>query len=118
MAINREILIESGVGYDEGVEKFLGEKELYDSLLVNFLEDNDFEEAKSCFEKEDYDGVERAIHTMKSVTGTLCMNELYPKCCEVLGLVREKQFDKAKPVFDEAYKMYKVIYDAIDAGRE
>lgn len=118
MAMDRDILTKSGVEYDEGIEKFLGEKELYDELLVNFLTDNTFDEAKSCVEREDYEGVLRTIHAMKSVTGTLCMNKLYRKCCQVVDSVRAKDFARVKPAFDEAYGMYETIFKAIESGKE
>ncbi|MDO4943880.1 MAG: histidine kinase [Ruminococcus sp.] len=118
MAMDRDTLTECGVCYDEGVEKFLGEKELYNELLVNFLTDNTFDEAKSCVENEDYEGVLRTIHAMKSVTGTLCMNKLYRKCCQVVDAVRAKEFACTRSAFDEAYGMYKTIFKAIEAGKE
>ncbi len=118
MTMDRDALTECGISYDEGVEKFLGEQELYDELLVNFLTDNTFEEAKSYVDSDDYEGVLRAIHAMKSVTGTLCMNKLYRKCCQVVDAVRAKEFDRMKSAFDEAYGMYKAIFKAIEAGKE
>jgi len=111
--MNKKLLVDCGIAYDEGVEKFLDEKELYESLLVNFLTDNTFDEAKGCVEAADYDGAMKAVHAMKSVTGTLCMNGLLRKCCEVMDSIRDKDYKTMEKTFGEAYNMYLEISNAI-----
>ncbi len=115
MGMNRESLAQCGISYDDAVEKFLGEAELYESLLVNFLDDNSFDEAKVCVENGDCEGVIRTVHAMKSVTGTLCMNVLYRKCCEVVDDARANDTERMKADFAEAYEMYQKIAECIRA---
>ena len=62
-------LIKCGIDYEDGLEKFMGEELLYCGLLVNFLTENTFDEAKRCMDSGDDEGVMRAVHSMKSVTG-------------------------------------------------
>lgn len=102
-----------GIDYEQGVEKFLGEVELYESLLVDFLTENTFEEAKKCAAQKNYAGLLRAVHAMKSVTGTLCMNGLYDKCSQVVAFLRNDEFDEALAAFDNAYELYLQVADTI-----
>ena len=99
-------LVECGIDYAEGVEKFLDEEELYCGLLVDFLTENTFDEAKECLVKGDDDGFLRAVHAMKSVTGTLSMNKLYRLCFDSVDEFRSGRIGEAKATFRKAYKMY------------
>lgn len=106
-------ITECGIDYNEGVEKFLGEVELYESLLVDFLTENTFDEAKKCAAKKNYQGLLRAVHAMKSVTGTLCMKRLYDRCSVVVGLLRDEKYDEAVAAFDKAYELYQHTAETI-----
>jgi hypothetical protein len=114
--MNKQLLANCGIDYDSGVEKFLGESELYESLLINFLDDNTFDQAKQCADHNDVDGVLKNIHAMKSVTGTLCMNRLYQKCCETVAYVRSGEYSLMKERFKETYDMYTQISQAIKSA--
>ena len=106
-------LVECGIDYSEGVEKFMDEEELYCGLLVDFLTENTFDEARICLEKGDDNGFLRAVHAMKSVTGTLSMNKLYRLCFESVDEFRSGRENEAKETFRRAYKMYTAITDCI-----
>ena len=111
--MNREILISCGIDYDEGVAKFLDEAELYEKLLMDFPEDNTFEEARVCMKNHDYEGLEKAVHAMKSVTGTLSMHELYSCCSQTVSLVRSGDYDFAEKLFEKTYDKYQKITEGI-----
>ncbi|MBQ8965933.1 histidine kinase [Ruminococcus sp.] len=102
----RQALKECGVDYDEGMEKFMGEEELYDGLLVDFLTENTFDGAALCLEKGDEEGFLKAVHAMKSVTGTLSMNRLYRLCFDTVEHLRNGEPEAAKESFISAYEEY------------
>ena len=102
----RQALKECGVDYDEGLEKFMGEEELYDGLLADFLTENTFESAALMLEKGDEEGFLKAVHAMKSVTGTLSMNRLYRLCFDTVENMRSGEPEAAKESFIEAYAEY------------
>lgn len=104
--MDRQALIKSGIDYDEGVEKFMGERELYEGLLVDFLTENTFDEAERCLKVGDGDGFLRAVHAMKSVTGTLAMNGLYRLCFDTVEALRGGDESYAEELFSEAYLAY------------
>ncbi|MBE6872397.1 MAG: histidine kinase [Ruminococcus albus] len=110
-----------GVDYREGLEKFMDEAELYEGLLVDFLTENTFDEAKKCLESGDRDGFIKAFHAMKSVTGTLSMNRLYRLCFDTVEAVRSGDEVRARENFGKAYSAYRRIAECISrllAGRE
>ena len=102
-----------GVDYSDGLEKFMGEAELYESLLVDFLTENTFDEAKRYLENGDDEGFMKAVHAMKSVTGTLEMNGLYRLCCDTVDCMRSGEHDKAGRIFGEVYAVYSRIAECI-----
>ena len=106
-------LEDCGLDYNEGLERFLGEAELFDGLLINFLTDNEFDEAKRCVDNGDLKGAEKAVHAMKSTTGTLSMNGLYKLCCEAMDAIREGDAERTKLIFGKAYEEYKRIAECL-----
>jgi HPt (histidine-containing phosphotransfer) domain-containing protein len=116
LCMDRQILKDSGIEYEQGLEKFLDMEDLYNGLLKDFLDDNSFEEAKAAVEAMDYDTVHKTVHAMKSVTGTLCMNELYEKCCEVIDYLRNARLNEMEQAFKEAYELYQKVTEGIKKG--
>ena len=110
---NRQLLEGCGIDYKEGVEKFLDEEELYCGLLVDFLTENTFDEAKRCLAESDTEGFLRAVHAMKSVTGTLSMNGLYRLCVESVDKLRSGDTKSAAELFERAYEVYEQISEGI-----
>lgn len=111
--MDKQILIECGIDYEQGLEKFMSNVGLYERLLKNFLTENTFEEAKKAFDSKDYDGVLRAIHTMKSATGTLSMNSLYQKCCKIVDDIRAEKNELIENDFADVYGEYQKISGGI-----
>ena len=110
---NIQKLESCGVDYREGLEKFMDEEELYEGLLVDFLTENTFEEARRLLEKDDREGFLKAIHAMKSVTGTLSMNGLYRLCFDTVEEMRSGDAESARISFGKAYCVYRAIADCI-----
>lgn len=108
-------LTKVGIDYKAGVEKFMNRQDVFDRLLKNFINENSFDSAKEAIEKEDYEKVLKDIHQMKSVTGTLCMNDLYKLCCSVVDNIRANKFDDAKNDFSSAYENYTKIIEVLEA---
>lgn len=110
-----KMLKECGVDYDEGLERFMNEAALYDELLINFLTDNAFDEAKRCIDAGDLKGAEAAVHAMKSTTGTLSMNKLYKLCCTTMDAIHNCDADVMSITFSQAYKNYLEIAKTLRA---
>lgn len=110
---DRQELIKSGIDYSDGVEKFLGEADLYNGLLVDFLTENTFDEAERCMEEGDDEGFLKAVHAMKSVTGTLSMNGLYRLCFDTVEALRGGDRVEAVERFGEAYGIYSRMAECI-----
>lgn len=111
--MNKKILVECGVEYEEGLKKFMNKTELYDRLLKNFLSENSFELACEQEKAKDYNGLSKSMHAMKSATGTLSMNRLYEMCCKINKDIREGSLNNVSSDFAEAYNEYKKICEGI-----
>lgn len=108
-----KILTDADIDYEQGVRRFVGNKELFEKMLRCFLAENDFQEAKDALEKKEFDAMYRHIHTMKGVCGNLSINGLYRACTNLSELLRNKEYDKAAGEFGQIFDMYNSVCSAI-----
>ncbi|NMP38362.1 MAG: Hpt domain-containing protein [Clostridiales bacterium] len=116
--MNISLLKTGGIDYEEGIGRFVGNSELYESLLKSFCEENDFDKAKAAVEAGDTRNLFELIHTMKGVTGNLSLTPLYRACCELTEKLRAEDYSDLKVHFDTVYKIYTETVRTISAATE
>lgn len=108
--LNAEILVHGGVDFNQGVARFLDDRELYESVLVAFLDDKTFSDADAAFARRDYEALYIAAHTLKGASGTMDMTELYKAACEMTELLRAP----GAPSEDEVVWRFAEVRDAYE----
>lgn len=91
--MNISILNQSGIDYQKGVARFLGDVEIYELVLTTFLADDTLQKAKSALERGDYDTVFAAAHDLKGVCGNADMTDLYRIASVLCDLLRKPGYD-------------------------
>jgi len=71
MSERSRILIENGVDYEDALNRFDGNDELFEKLVLRFLEDGHFVELQQAIAHDDAEAGYRAAHTLKGVVGNL-----------------------------------------------
>ncbi|MDC7222527.1 MAG: response regulator, partial [Spirochaetales bacterium] len=68
-----------GIAMEETMERFADEYDMLIELLHNYLEDyRDFgNEIRDLMDREDYKGVHRRVHSLKGVSGSLGISDVY-----------------------------------------
>lgn len=112
--MNREILKQAGVDYDKGVDRFLGDVELYEMILQHFLEDNNLERAELSYKSNDYELLQKQVHEVKGMSGNTDMTALYKSSSELVALLRGKNFTDAE--LKNAYESFAGDYKKALAG--
>ena len=112
--MNRVLLSEAGIDYNKGVERFMDNSAVYERLLKNFPKENKYEEAFSLYEKKDFDGMFRCLHTMKSTAGTLDLTSLFEVTCELVEILRAKQYNEVPPYLETVTEYYHKAVAAIE----
>lgn len=91
--MNREKLIQAGVDYDEGVERFGGNSAIFEKYLARFFADAYMDKIERQLEAGDIAGAFRATHDLKGVTGNLSMNHCYQAICVLTERLRTQEQD-------------------------
>lgn len=88
-----------------------------DSLLrfvKKFKDDKSFEELDSALKKDDAATAFRAAHTLKGVCANLEFNSLFDILSRMDRLLKEGDISKAKQLFTELEKQYKIVLSQIE----
>ena len=111
--MNRYILAEAGIQVKEGIERFSGNRMLYQKYLYQFPEENYNEKLRKAIEKESPEAFEIA-HILKGVSGNLSLNRLFEAIVPLVeALRREPDFEKARELLQETERVYEETVQAI-----
>lgn len=86
--MTREKLIAAGVDYDEGVERFGGDPQMYEKYLAKFFQGHLMEDFERQIDKKDYAAAFRTIHDLKGAAGNFGIKDYYARICELTELLR------------------------------
>lgn len=103
-----------GVNVKEGVDRVMGDQELYETMLGMFVEEvESFPISVSDFDSSDYDELIKRVHMLKGTTGNLSITPLFEQYTKALGLLRGKKPGEAKAVFEKVLPVQTAIIDCI-----
>ena len=69
--MDRQKLIDAGIDYDSGVERLMGNTEMYERFLQMFLDDDSFKNLDAAMQSQNYQEAFLQAHTLKGVAGAL-----------------------------------------------
>ena len=103
-----------GVDTDEGLDRVMGDSDLYEMMLGMFVDaiattPISLDE----FSGSDLDELIRKIHTLKGTTGNLSLTPLFDGSMEALGLLRGGQPAQARAAFERVLPVQEKIVDCI-----
>ncbi len=108
--MNSEILKDSGIDFDKGVARFLGDRQLYESILITFLNDDTFAKGKAALEKGSYKNLYEFVHTLKGVAGNTDMTILYLTTAILSEYLRKCEVPEKERVFELFYGVEEAYY--------
>lgn len=101
----------AGIDFARGLERFMGNTELYKKFLTKFLYDGSF--AEFCVGIE---MAENAVHTLKGTAGNLSLIRLFSAADDMVHALREGK--SGEDVTDLVKKVNESYQAACDAIRE
>lgn len=78
----------SCIDYAEAMERFGGNRELYERLALRYLDDPNFNALEAALRAGDAESAYRHAHTLKGVAGNLSFGPLYAAACRITQALR------------------------------
>lgn len=107
-----------GADPDSGLRRFAGNGYLYKKFLLKFIDDETMDEVGKAFDEEDWEGMLKAAHTLKGVTGNLCLDPLYDLSSKIVADLRANDVDSARCTFTMLRTAYGTVCTAIKRAAE
>ena len=116
----KQRLEQTGVEYDKGLERFMGNTELYHRFLHKFLADGSYVEFEQALAAGDMATAEKSVHTLKGTAGNLSLVPLFQAADDAVQGIRTGKHGQdlqllAKAVAEEYNKACTAIRDALNA---
>ena len=103
-----------GVNVQEGLDRVIGDKDLYVMMLDMFVDAVKQQPIDLVdFDAADYDALIKHVHTLKGTTGNPSMTPLFQKYNEILGLLRDGNPAPAKAIMAKLLPVQEKIVDCI-----
>ncbi len=84
-----ESIASYGVDYDDAMDRFGGNVDLYKKLALRYLEDAHFDGCLAAMTVGDYETAYREAHSLKGVAGNLSFSQLYDVASMICKDLRE-----------------------------
>jgi HPt (histidine-containing phosphotransfer) domain-containing protein len=104
--MTREYLMSLGIDYDDAMNRFMGNSELFENFLKSFKDDTSYAQLVKALEAKDVDAAFNAAHSLKGLSGNLSMKDLYNHVCVLVEELRAKDMsnvDHSLPPITASY---------------
>lgn len=111
--MNKDILIEHGIDYDDGVNRLMGNSMIFEKCLLKFPNDESYAKLKAELATGNCSEAFKYAHTLKGIAGNLSMKRLCAsanECCEAL---RAGNIKDAIPLFTIVENDYNEVLAAL-----
>ena len=109
-----EELKDLGADVDEGLDRVMGDKALYEMMMEMFADsaDNNLISPKD-FSEANLTTLIEQIHMLKDFTGNLAITPLFKKYTQIQGFLRAHQADEAREEYEKLLPVQAEIIDCI-----
>lgn len=103
-----------GINVQEGLDRVIGDKDLYIMMLDMFVDAVKSKPIElAAFDAPDYDELTKQVHTLKGTTGNLSITPLFEMYNQILGMLRDGNPASAKAVMAKLLPVQEQIVDCI-----
>lgn len=109
----RAALSSYGIDYDDAMDRFGGNAELFFCLARKYLDGDNYARLVSAMEMHDFDEAYRQAHSLKGVAGNLSFTKLYNIAAEIASNLREGEYVAAESYLPDAEAAHERIVEAL-----
>lgn len=114
MEANRKAkLLEAGVNVDNALERFMGNEKMLEKYLGRFSNEKSYADLDAAVKADDKEAAAAAVHTLKSVCGTIGCLGLQEQVMEQEKAIRGGDWEKAKEMMPQIEETYLKIRTAL-----
>lgn len=107
-----------GADVEEGLNRVMGDRDLYDMMLGMFLDSvKEYAIVLEEFGAGDLDGLIQKVHTLKGITGNLALTPLFVGYTEILGLLRAGRAEEGRTGYEKLLPIQSAIIECIQRHR-
>lgn len=116
MDANRKAnLLKAGVNVDSALERFMGNEKMLEKYLGRFLNEKSYAALKAAIAADDKEAAGAAVHTLKSVCGTIGCLEMQDLVVAQEKAIREGNWTEAKEMMGKIEEVYNIICAALQS---
>lgn len=109
-----EKLAPYGIDYDDAMDRFGGNAELFKRLALKYLDDDRFACLTAAMQVDDFGEAHRQAHSLKGTAGNLSFAKLYNASSEVCINLREGEYAAAQSFMPDVALAHKRVIDALE----
>lgn len=119
--MNISFLQDAGIDYTAGIQRFMGDVALYQTILTMFFQDDCLARAETAYAQGDNDALLTVAHEVKGSSGNADMTRLYHASCDLVDLLRKNPTATTKditPTYESFRRAYLATLEGIRKALE
>lgn len=109
----KQKLIDAGINFNAGVNRFMNKEEIYIKFLKRIEGDENFKTLRQKIDEGDAEGAFAAAHTIKGVCANLSIDGINAVLNPMVEILRSGSLDNVKPMMQEIEGVYAGVVEAI-----
>lgn len=106
-------LCEAGVDMEKTMARFMNKEDFYQKFLLKFPGDQNFDDLETALGEKDWEGVERAAHTLKGVAANLGLDPLASVFNDMVWAVRNNTYGNLDGISPKMREQRDIFFDII-----
>ena len=108
-----EDLKDHGVDIDDGLNRFMGSREIYVKCLKQFKDDNNYADMLDAIDGKRFEDAFTCAHTLKGLSGNLSLSDLYQSVIPLVESLRHKEYENVDAQVPPVKAAYEEAVSAI-----
>lgn len=109
----KQKLVDAGINYDEGLNRFMQKEETYLKFLRRIGEDGNMSVLRKKIEENDVEGAFAAAHTIKGVCANLSIDGMNAVLNPMVEILRAGSMENVEDMMEEVERVYGRVTEAI-----
>lgn len=109
----KQKLVDAGINYDEGLNRFMQKEETYLKYLRRIGEDRNMSVLRKKIEENDVEGAFAAAHTIKGVCANLSIDGINAVLNPMVEILRAGSMENVEDMMEEVERVYSRVTEVI-----